>query len=126
MKISELNLSAKFMEPFKSTQEALQQECNDIEETTVDKLTYNLEILPSDLIIGKDVFTDIEMFEVYNNCDNTDDTVFNKFKNKCETTGGQIFVKNLSKNPIYDIEILKKRVHSDLSYDANVLKYLSL
>jgi hypothetical protein len=111
MKIPELNLSAKFTEPFKSTQETLQQECNNIEETTVDKLTYNLEILPSDLIVGKDVFTDIEIFEVYNNCDNTDDTVFNMFKKNCDTTGGQIFVKNLLKNPIYDIEILKKRVH---------------
>lgn len=103
-------LSAKLMEPFKSTHETLSQECNDIEETTVDKLTYNLEILSSDLIIGKDVFTDLEIFDVYNNCDNTDDTVFNKFKRNCETTGGQIFVRNILKNPIYDIEILKKRV----------------
>lgn len=70
--------------------------------------TYTLEPLPSDMILGKDVFNDLEVFIPYDNV-SSDATLISKFNNT-QTHGGQRFVKDVLQNPIYAQDVLSKRV----------------
>jgi len=69
--------------------------------------TYRLNPIPSDMIVGKDVMNDLEVFQPYDNT-SFDTTLIHKL-NDTQTIGGKRFVEDLIRNPIYDVNILEKR-----------------
>lgn len=60
-------------------------------------------------VLGKDLLTDIEMFENYKvDATASNETVFDAI-NKTFTLGGEMYLKHLISNPINNIDVLKKR-----------------
>lgn len=72
------------------------------------KKTYKINVYPTDMIVGKDVLTDLEIFIPYDN-QSYHTTVYHFFQEKCSSDGSRTFLKNMLENPIYNTEILEKR-----------------
>lgn len=70
--------------------------------------TLHLDVLPSDMIVGKDVMNDLEIFHPYDN-ETFQSTVYHIFQSNCSTEGGKTFVKRLLQNPISNIHHLENR-----------------
>lgn len=70
--------------------------------------SYILDVVPTDVIVGKDVMNDLEVFHPYDN-ESFQSTVFHVFQKNCSTEGGRTFVKNLLNNPINNIIHLENR-----------------
>ena len=90
---------------FKTTDLPLEnfQEANELS-----KKTYNINILQSDIILGKDVMNDLEVFHPYDNA-SFRSTVYYIFQEKCSTIGSKTFLEELLKNPLCNISNLNKR-----------------
>lgn len=88
-----------------NTLESFQSEKNIIECSIQ---TYKINVYSSDMIVGKDVMTDLEVFHPYNN-ESYHSTVFHVFQEQCSTEGSKTFLKNILENPICNIDFLEKR-----------------
>ena len=73
----------------------------------------------SKVTIGKDVFTDVELFTSYNG--DTNNTIFSSI-DRTNLIGSKIFLKAVLSNPIDDINILKKRQKVLKSIQKNINK----
>ena len=72
------------------------------------KDTYLIKVKSSDMILGKDVMNDLEVFHPYDN-NSFDSTIYKIFEDNCATAGGKLFVKDLLNNPIYNYDALSNR-----------------
>ena len=70
--------------------------------------TYTLTPIDSDVILGKDVMNDLEVFQPYDN-EAYDSTLVHKL-NKATTLGGRRFVETILGQPVYDMNILNRRI----------------
>lgn len=69
---------------------------------------YTLVPLRSDMIVGKDVMNDLEVFQPYDNKSH-DTTLVHKL-NKATTMGGRRFVETLLAQPQYNRDLLQSRI----------------
>jgi hypothetical protein len=72
------------------------------------KKTYKIDVYPTDMIVGKDVLTDLEIFVPYDN-ESYHTTVFHFFQEQCSSEGSKTFLKNMLENPIHNAHMLEKR-----------------
>lgn len=79
--------------------------------------TYVLNPIPSDLILGKDVMNDLEVFQPYDN-QTQEATLIHKI-NQAQTIGGKQFIIDLIKNPIFNKDILEKRIECMKNINQN-------
>ena len=90
------------------------------------QLIGDIKSVDSNVKIGKDVFTDVELLTSYNG-DN--DTVFSSIDNT-ELVGSKVFLKTILINPIDNIRVLKKRqnvvkfVHQNIKTNTEEFKQL--
>ena len=79
--------------------------------------TYVLNPIPSDLILGKDVMNDLEVFQPYDN-QTQEATLIHKL-NQAQTIGGKQFIIDLIKNPIFNKNVLEKRIECMKTINQN-------
>lgn len=91
---------------FFSNKSEILKECK--HERCVDN-TYTLVPIHSEVVLGKDVMNDLEVFQPYDNKSH-DMTLVHKL-NHATTMGGRRFVENILGQPIYDIDVLKRRIN---------------
>lgn len=71
-------------------------------------LVYTLANLDSDVVVGKDVFNDIEVFHPYDN-ESMDSTLASIVDRHTQTKGGSKFLRGILATPQHDAEVLKAR-----------------
>jgi len=74
----------------------------------VENIVSKLEIIPSDVVVGNDVYNDVEFFTKFTTTSHSK-TVFDMFDG-FETKGGKLFGKAILSTPLLNMDVLARRM----------------
>lgn len=86
---------------------------------------FSLDVIKSDMIIGKDVMNDLEMILPYN-IQSDEFTVLNILSASVQSFGGKLLCKQLLLNPVSNIDILNNRVRCLKEIDTQLTEQTHL